>query len=61
MPWVAFTRDWLWRPPAFHGHVATQFKSGMVKLVTRAAAAKATAEQAVRAATEAEIADARRR
>ncbi|QIG68725.1 hypothetical protein EVB67_075 [Rhizobium phage RHph_TM3_3_14B] len=39
MPWVRFTADMDWKPkPA----VTIAYKAGMVRLVTRACAAKAT-------------------
>lgn len=46
MPWIRFSADFDWSPPAYRNRVTIAYKAGMVQLVTRACADKATAKGA---------------
>lgn len=41
MPWISFTSDFNWHPPAYKNRVTIAYKHGMVQLVTRVCADEA--------------------
>jgi flavoprotein len=62
MPWVTFTADFDWRPPAFKRRVVLAYKSGTTELVKRdCATAAISAGKAIELSTETIDAELRRR